>query len=213
MGRSRVSGDLARFEVDRGHGLACLLGEQHGSGQLAEGVVVGVACDADRDRGDRVHARIVMALPAHACEAPHTDQLLARPSSRATGYIVGMTLKDGHVAARIPVRICRGPEPSIRRSSGSSHRERPGGLRYECASGEFSLFESAGAASGDHTQMAWEVEDFDATVAELQARGVSFEEFGSSRSRATTRASGRGENAAWFRDVDGNLFGIGQPIR
>jgi hypothetical protein len=23
----------------------------------------------------------------------------------------------------------------------------------------------------------------------------------------------RGESAAWFRDVDGNLFGIGQPIR
>jgi hypothetical protein len=24
---------------------------------------------------------------------------------------------------------------------------------------------------------------------------------------------GVGERAAWFRDVDGNLFGIGQPMR
>jgi hypothetical protein len=24
---------------------------------------------------------------------------------------------------------------------------------------------------------------------------------------------GVGEKAAWFRDIDGNLFGIGQPIR
>ena len=35
--------------------------------------------------------------------------------------------------------------------------KRPGGLLYSCGDGEFALFESAGAASGDHTQMAWEV--------------------------------------------------------
>ena len=35
--------------------------------------------------------------------------------------------------------------------------ERPGGLRYRCGSGYFSIFESAGVASGTHTQMAWEV--------------------------------------------------------
>src|SRR3954465_5206117 len=55
--------------------------------------------------------------------------------------------------------------------------ERPGGLRYRCASGEFVLFQSAGAPSGDHTQMALEVDDLEATMRGLRARGVVFEEF------------------------------------
>ena len=54
--------------------------------------------------------------------------------------------------------------------------ERPGGLRYTCAAGSFSLFESTGAPSGEHTQLAFEVTDLDATVRELRERGVVFEE-------------------------------------
>jgi hypothetical protein len=46
-----------------------------------------------------------------------------------------------------------------------------------CGGGEFALFESAGAASGDHTQMGWEVDDIEATVRDLRARGVVFEEY------------------------------------
>ena len=40
------------------------------------------------------------------------------------------------------------------------------------------LFESAAAAAGAHTQMAWEVADIQATVAPLRRRGVVFEEYG-----------------------------------
>jgi len=32
--------------------------------------------------------------------------------------------------------------------------ERPGGLRYQCGESYFALFESAGSASGTHTQMS-----------------------------------------------------------
>jgi catechol 2,3-dioxygenase-like lactoylglutathione lyase family enzyme len=45
--------------------------------------------------------------------------------------------------------------------------ERPGGLLYRCAQGEFVLFQSEGAPSGSHTQMAWQVDDIEATVAQL----------------------------------------------
>src|SRR4051812_50168525 len=55
--------------------------------------------------------------------------------------------------------------------------ERPGGLLYRVARGEFALFESAGAPSGEHTQMGWEVDDIEATVRELRERGVVFEEY------------------------------------
>jgi hypothetical protein len=54
--------------------------------------------------------------------------------------------------------------------------ERDGGLLYPAASGEFALFESAGACPGTFTQMVWEVDDIESTVAELRARGVVFEE-------------------------------------
>src|SRR5919204_3522040 len=100
--------------------------------------------------------------------------------------------------------------------------ERPGGLLYRCAGGgDFALFASAGASPGTFTQMGWEVDDIEATVAELKERGVVFEEVdlpglrtvngiadieGNYPSKGAT-----GERGAWFRDSEGNMVGIGQP--
>jgi catechol 2,3-dioxygenase-like lactoylglutathione lyase family enzyme len=101
--------------------------------------------------------------------------------------------------------------------------ERPGGLRYRCPNGEFGLFESAGASPGTFTQMGWEVDDIEATMAELRERGVEFEEVGLPGLRTVdgiadvegnyASKGAKGERAAWFRDSEGNLLGIGQPIR
>jgi catechol 2,3-dioxygenase-like lactoylglutathione lyase family enzyme len=101
--------------------------------------------------------------------------------------------------------------------------ERPGGLRYKCGSGHFSLFQSAGVPSGEHTQMAWEVDDLDAVVEELLRRGVVFEDVDLPDLRTVDgiaevagnypSAGGVAERAAWFRDSEGNLLGIGQPVR
>jgi catechol 2,3-dioxygenase-like lactoylglutathione lyase family enzyme len=100
--------------------------------------------------------------------------------------------------------------------------ERPGGLRYRCGSSHFVLFASAGKPSGDHTQMAWQVDDIEETVRELRRRGVVFEEFDTPGFRTVDgiadiegnypSAGGVGERGAWFRDSEGNLHGIGQPI-
>jgi catechol 2,3-dioxygenase-like lactoylglutathione lyase family enzyme len=100
--------------------------------------------------------------------------------------------------------------------------ERPGGLRYRCGSSYFVLFESTGRASGDHTQMAFEVDDIDAVVTELRGRGVVFEEVdvpglrtvdGIADVEGNYPSKGVGERGAWFRDSEGNLIGIGQPVR
>jgi catechol 2,3-dioxygenase-like lactoylglutathione lyase family enzyme len=99
--------------------------------------------------------------------------------------------------------------------------ERPGGLLYRCAGGEFALFESAGASSGTFTQMGWTVDDIEATVAELRRRGVTFEEYdlpglttvdGIAEIDGNYPSKGSGERGAWFRDSEGNMLGIGQPI-
>ena len=132
-------------------------------------------------------------------------------------------LRDGKVAARIPVRDLRRARSFYAEKLGlEPSEERPGGLLYRCGEGEFALFESAGAASGDHTQMAWEVEDIEATVERLRARGVTFEEYdlpglGTVGGIAEVvgnypSTGGVGEKAAWVRDGDGNLLGIGQPM-
>ena len=132
-------------------------------------------------------------------------------------------LKDGHVATRIPVQDLDRARKFYADTLGlEPSEERPGGLLYRCASGEFSLFESAGGSPGTFTQMAWYVDDIEATVAELKARGVAFEEVDLPGLRTVDGIAevagnypskgGKGERAAWFRDVDGNTFGIGEPI-
>ena len=100
--------------------------------------------------------------------------------------------------------------------------QRPGGLRYRSGNGFFVLFESAGEPSGSHTQMGWEVDDLEATVAALKARGVVFEEYdlpglktvnGIAEIVGNYPSKGVGERGSWFRDSEGNLLGIGQAVR
>jgi catechol 2,3-dioxygenase-like lactoylglutathione lyase family enzyme len=133
-------------------------------------------------------------------------------------------LERGSVATRLPAQDLERARRFYADKLGLEPiEERPGGLRYRCASGEFVLFESAGAPSGSHTQMAWEVEDIDAAVSELRDRGVVFEEFdlpGLETLNGIAEVEGNypskggvGERGAWFRDSEGNLIGIGQPMR
>jgi catechol 2,3-dioxygenase-like lactoylglutathione lyase family enzyme len=133
-------------------------------------------------------------------------------------------LKDARVATRIPVRDLERARAFYADKLGlEPAEERPGGLLYRCGGAEFALFESAGAASGTHTQMGWEVDDIEATVADLKRRGLEFEQVdmpGMNTEDGIVEVpgnypskGGRGERAAWFRDLDGNLMGIGQPIR
>jgi hypothetical protein len=98
----------------------------------------------------------------------------------------------------------------------------PRRLRYRCGNGEFALFESAAAAAGDHTQMAWEVDDLEETIAQLRERGVIFEEYDAPGLETVNGIAevegnypskgGVGEKAAWFKDSEGNLLAIGQAV-
>jgi catechol 2,3-dioxygenase-like lactoylglutathione lyase family enzyme len=131
-------------------------------------------------------------------------------------------LQEGHVAARIPAQdLVRARSFYAEKLGLEPSEERPGGLLYRCASGEFALFESAGVSSGSFTQMAWQVDDIEAAVEELRGRGVVFEEYdvpgfstvdGILEVRGNYPSKGSGERAAWFRDSEGNLLAIGQVI-
>jgi len=100
--------------------------------------------------------------------------------------------------------------------------ERPGGVLYRCGTSRFALFASTGRSAGEHTQMAFTVADIETVVDELRRRGVEFEHVdvpglrtvdGIAEVAGNYPSVGVGERAAWFRDSEGNLLGIGEPVR
>jgi catechol 2,3-dioxygenase-like lactoylglutathione lyase family enzyme len=129
-------------------------------------------------------------------------------------------LAAGKVATRIPVQdLDRARRFYAEKLGIEPAEERPGGLLYRPASGEFALFLSAGRSEGAFTQMGWEVEDIEAAVAALRARGVEFLEYdlpglrtvdGIADIEGNYPSKGTGERGAWFHDSEGNLLGMGQ---
>ena len=131
-------------------------------------------------------------------------------------------LDDGRIATRLPAQDLQRARAFYADKLGLEPvEERPGGLLYRCSGCEFALFESAGASQGTFTQMAWTVDDIEATVADLRERGVVFEEVdvaglktvdGIAEVAGNYPSKGSGEKGAWFRDSEGNMLGIGEPI-
>jgi catechol 2,3-dioxygenase-like lactoylglutathione lyase family enzyme len=126
------------------------------------------------------------------------------------------------VAARIPVSdLDRAREWYSEMLGLDPFEERDGGLLYRLGNTEFGLFTSTGESSGAHTQMGFEVGDIEAVVADLRERGLEFEEYdlglevndGIMEIPGNYPSKGSGERAVWFKDLDGNLLGIGQPVR
>ncbi|MFI8073330.1 VOC family protein [Streptomyces sp. NPDC086033] len=133
-------------------------------------------------------------------------------------------LARGRVATRLPAQdLDRARRFYAEKLGLEPVDERPGGLLYRCGGTDFALFRSAGASPGTFTQMGWEVDDIETVVSQLQQRGVVFEEVDLPGFRTKNgiadidgnypSKNARGERAAWFRDSEGNLLGIGEPLR
>ncbi len=130
-------------------------------------------------------------------------------------------LTDAHAVTKLPAQDLDRARAFYRDKLGLEPvEERGGGLRYLCGATEFHLFASSGAASGTSTQMGFEVDDIEATVADLSARGLAFAHFDlpGFEVRGDTFAvpgnypsKGTGELGAFFYDSEGNLLGLAQP--
>ena len=131
-------------------------------------------------------------------------------------------LSNAHTVTKLPAQDLERARAFYRDKLGLEPiEERGGGLRYLCGPTEFHLFSSSGTPSGKSTQMAFEVEDLEATIADLRARGVSFERFdmpgfdvhGDTITVPNNYPSkGTGELGTFFYDSEGNLIGIAQPV-
>jgi catechol 2,3-dioxygenase-like lactoylglutathione lyase family enzyme len=127
-------------------------------------------------------------------------------------------LSNIRIEARIPTQdLARARRWYAEKLGLEAVEERAGGLRYEGASGVFCLYASTGVSDGSFTQVAFYVDDLEATVAVLRERGVVFEDYEGMRGGimeidGNYPSKGSGERAAWFRDSEGNLIGLAEVV-
>ncbi len=126
-------------------------------------------------------------------------------------------IKQARAAAMLPAQDLERAKAFYRDKVGltpTQERDPMGGVLFELSGGTgFAVFLSSGKPSGTHTQMALEVADLDATVKDLQARGIKFEEYDSPGLKTKNGiADIAGTKVAWFKDSEGNLVAIGLPV-
>ena len=126
-------------------------------------------------------------------------------------------IKQARAAAMLPAQDLERAKAFYRDKVGltpTQERDPMGGVLFELSGGTgFAVFLSSGKPSGTHTQMALEVEDLDATVKDLQTRGIKFEEYDSPGLKTKNGiADIAGTKVAWFKDSEGNLVAIGLPV-
>lgn len=90
--------------------------------------------------------------------------------------------------------------------------EYAGGVIYECGDEVF-LYPTNNAGTSKASQAFWQVNDVEAEVAELKARGVVFEQYDMPGIKMVNRiATAGGAKTAWFKDSEGNILAISQRI-
>ena len=92
--------------------------------------------------------------------------------------------------------------------------ETPGGVVYELGRGTCCfLYPTPNAGTSRASQAFWQVEDIEQEVAELKERGVRFEDYDAPGMKTEHGIlTANGARAAWFKDPDGNIFGVIQPL-
>ena len=92
--------------------------------------------------------------------------------------------------------------------------EYAGGVIYECGGAEAFLYPTPNAGTSKASQAYWQVADVEAEVAELKARGVTFEAYDMpGMPMKNSIVTGGGAKTAWFKDTEGNILAVSQSVR
>jgi catechol 2,3-dioxygenase-like lactoylglutathione lyase family enzyme len=125
-----------------------------------------------------------------------------------------MGLSDSRVSAAIAVadmeRARSFYEGTLGLSGGTDQGD--GGHTYPCGGGtEIHIYPSPDqAGKSGATLAAWTVDDVEATVDDLTAKGVTFERYGEPFNTNEKGIASFGEvQVAWFKDPDGNTLAVG----
>ena len=89
-----------------------------------------------------------------------------------------------------------------------------GGVAYAFADGtRCFLYPTPNAGTNRASQLFVQVEDVEREVADLKARGVTFEEYDSPGLKTINSiATGGGAKTAWFKDTEGNILAVVQEF-
>ena len=88
-----------------------------------------------------------------------------------------------------------------------------GGVVYEFGKGTACfLYPTPNAGTSQASQAFWEVEDVEREVAELTARGVTFEKYDMPNTDEKGIMTAGGAKAAWFKDTEGNIMAVIQTL-
>jgi catechol 2,3-dioxygenase-like lactoylglutathione lyase family enzyme len=91
-------------------------------------------------------------------------------------------------------------------------REVAGGVVYAFAAGTSCfLYPTPNAGTSAASQAFWQVDDVEREVAELKAKGVTFETYDMPGMKDGIATAG-GAKTAWFKDPEGNILAIVQSM-
>jgi len=92
-------------------------------------------------------------------------------------------------------------------------QEMAGGVVYEFGQGTACfLYPTPNAGTSQASQAFWQVEDIEREVAELKARGVTFEKYDMPEMDPNGISTAGGAKAAWFKDTEGNIMAVIQSV-
>ena len=75
------------------------------------------------------------------------------------------------------------------------------------------LYSTPNAGTSKASQAFWQVDDVEREVAELKARGVTFEEYDAPGFKTVNSiVTAGGAKAAWFKDSEGNILAVVQNL-
>ena len=123
-------------------------------------------------------------------------------------------LRTAPICAYIPVSNLSRARKFYEESLGLKPKEAyAGGVVYECGGAEVFMYPTSNAGTSKASQAFWQVDDVEAEVAELKARGVKFEEYDMPGvTMKNSIATGGGAKTAWFKDTEGNIMAVSQRL-
>ena len=123
-------------------------------------------------------------------------------------------LKSAPIRAYIPVSNVSRARKFYEGTIGLEPKlEFAGGVIYECGGAEVFMYPTSNAGTSKASQAFWHVDDVEAEVAELKARGVNFEEYDMpGLTMKNSIATGGGAKTAWFKDTEGNILAVSQRL-
>ena len=120
-------------------------------------------------------------------------------------------LQNSPMYAYIPARDLKRAREFYEKKVGLRPKEaRNGGVVYEFAGGTACfLYPTPNAGTSKASQAFWSVDDVDALIVALKARGVVFEDYDMPGERSAQGAiTAGGAKAAWFQDSEGNIMAL-----